>query len=83
MPKVSLKSVGQQIRAVQKQLRSSRSRTAPEYRSDIDDLIQKLDGLHTQTLDCCPKGMDGLSVAAARRPAKPAKKAARPKRRTR
>jgi hypothetical protein len=88
MPKVSLKSVGQQIRAVQKQLRSSRTRTAPEYRPEIDDLIQKLDGLHMQTLDCCPKGMDGLSVAAAKRPAKSAKsagkkKTSRPKRRTR
>jgi hypothetical protein len=78
MPKVSLKPVGAQIKAVQKQLRASRRQAGAEYRSSIDDLIQKLDGLHAQTVDCCPKGMDGLAYTAA----KPAKKKTA-KRRTR
>jgi hypothetical protein len=79
MPKVSLKPVGQQIRAVQKQLRSSRKGAAMEQRAEIDALIQKLDGLHEQATTYCPKGMDGLAVAAARKA--PAKKAAKARRR--
>lgn len=83
MPKVSLKSVGQQIRKVQKQLKSSRARVAAGERSELDDLIAKLDGLHTQTAAYCPKAMDGLPVkAAAKRTAKP-KAAAKTRRRTR
>lgn len=77
MPKVSLKSVGQQIRGIQRQLRSSRSRVAPEQRTELDDLIATLDGLHAQTAAACPKAMDGLAVKAA--PAARAKaKAKRP-----
>lgn len=70
MPKISLKSVGQQIRSIQKQLRSSRKGVAPEQRSDVDALITKLDELHAQTYDCCPKAMDGLAVKAVRTTAK-------------
>jgi hypothetical protein len=82
MPKVSLKPVGQQIRAIQKQLRSSRKQAAAEQRTEIDTLIEKLDGLHEQATTYCPKGMDGLTLAAPRvRKKAPAKKAARGRRR--
>lgn len=50
-----------------------------EQRAEIDALIQKLDGLHEQATTYCPKGMDGLAVAAARKA--PAKKAAKARRR--
>ena len=70
MPKISLKPVGQQIRSIQKQLRSSRGGVLPEQRSEVDALIAKLDTLHEQTYDCCPKAMDGLPVKAARAAAK-------------
>lgn len=84
MPKISLKSVGQQIRTVQKQLRSSRKGVPVEQRSDVDALIAKLDGLHAQTYDCCPKAMDGLAVTAAKAAAKgKAKRPSTTKRRTR
>jgi hypothetical protein len=68
MPKISLKSVGAQIRSIQKQLRSSRARVASEERAQLDDLLAKLDGLHQQTAAYCPKAMDGLPVKAAPRP---------------
>jgi hypothetical protein len=83
MPKISLKSIGQQIRGIQRQLRSSRSRIAPEQRTDVDDLIAKLDGLHAQAAAACPKAMDGLAVKAARVARPKARKASGSKRRTR
>lgn len=81
MPKVSLKPVGQQIRAIQRQLRSSRKQASTDQRTEIDDLIQKLDGLHEQAAYCCPKGMDGLALAAPRARKAPAKKAGKARRR--
>jgi hypothetical protein len=74
MPKISLKSVGAQIRSIQKQIRSSRSRAAGEERAELDDLLTKLDGLHEQAIAYCPKAMDGLPVKAA-----PRRKAAKAK----
>lgn len=83
MPKISLKPVGQQIRNIQKQLRSSRKGAAAEVRSEVDALIAKLDTLHAQTYDCCPKAMDGLPVKAASAAAKGKAKRPAAKRRTR
>ena len=83
MPKISLKSIAQQIRGIQRQLRSSKSRIAPEQRLEVENLIAKLDGLHAQTAASCPKAMDGLAVTAARAARPKARKASGSKRRTR
>lgn len=84
MPKVSLKSVGREIKSLQRTLKSGRAKASAEQRVELDDLIQKLDGLHAQAYDCCPKAMDGLAVqtAAKKKPAAK-KRAAKPKRRKR
>lgn len=64
MPKVNFRSISREIRNVQKSLRSGRKAAAAEGRSELDDLIAKLEGIHTQVAECCPKIMSGLVVAA-------------------
>jgi hypothetical protein len=83
MPKVDLKSIGREIRRVQKQVKSTRSRTGPEANARLSELIDSLDRLYVQTVDCCPKGMAGEVVALKKPARKATRKATRPKRRTR
>ena len=79
MPKVDFKSIGREIRKVQKQVKATRSRAGAEAHARLSELISSLDRLHVQTSEYCPKGMAGEVVTLK----KVARKAARPKRRTR
>ena len=79
MPKVDFRSIGREIKKVQKSIKSTRSRAAAEQKSRLDDLIRTLDVLHQQTVDGCPKSMAGEVVALK----KTGTKAAKSKRRTR
>jgi hypothetical protein len=80
MPKVDFKSIGREIRKVQKQVKATRSRAGEEAHARLSELISSLDRLHVQTTEYCPKGMAGEVVTLKRAPAR---KAAKPKRRKR
>jgi hypothetical protein len=73
MAKIHFRTISREIRNAQKGLRSGRARAAAEGRTEIDDLIAKLEGIHTQVAAACPKVMAGYVVA---RPAVRAKKGA-------
>ena len=76
MAKVDFKSIGREIRNVQKQVKATRSKSAAEAKGRLGELIDALERLHSQTVASCPKGMSGEVVALK----KPARKAARSKR---
>ena len=80
MAKIDLKSIGREIRRVQKAVKGARARTSPDAQARLSELINSLDQLHVQTTTYCPKGMSGEVVALKRAPAR---KAAKPKRRSR
>jgi hypothetical protein len=79
MPKIDFKSIGREIRNVQKKVKSARSRSAASSKERLGELVDALERLHGQTVEYCPKGMSGEVIALKA----PARKAARPKRRTR
>jgi hypothetical protein len=80
MAKIDFKSIGREIRKVQKGVKATRSRTGADSQAMLNELIASLDRLHAQTTEYCPKGMAGAVVALKRAPAR---KAAKPKRRKR
>jgi hypothetical protein len=80
MPKIDFKSIGREIRKVQKTVKATRARTGAEAHGRLSELIDSLDRLHVQATEYCPKGMSGEVVTLKRAPAR---KAAKPKRRKR
>jgi len=79
MPKIDFKSIGREIRNVQKKIKSARARGNESSKQRLGELVDSLERLYGQTVEFCPKGMSGEVVALKA----PARKAARPKRRTR
>ena len=71
MPKVDLKSIGREIKKVQKQVKTTRARAVPEDQDRLAQLISSLDSLYDQTVKSCPESMRGtpysLKKAAPRR----------------
>jgi hypothetical protein len=79
MPKVDFKSIGREIRNVQKQFKATRARAGAESQARLTELISALDRLHAQTAESCPKGMAGEMLSLK----KTTSKSVRPKRRSR
>ena len=73
MPKVDFKSIGREIRNVQKQIKATRARAGAESQARLTELIGALDRLHKQTTEYCPKGMAGEVLNLKKTAPKPAR----------